>query len=259
MEINKIIHGDCLEVMKGISENSIDMIITDPPYFISKEVKITRGDKTKFKGKDINLDFGAWDKQWQNERDYWNWTFRWINECVRVLKPGRIFATWFDRDKINFISCYLQKRYHFKAKGYFAMIKSNPVPQARKVKFMNGWEIIGLWQKPGGKLVFNYQLGQQPDYAIVPVVGHTTKEDGERIHPTQKPIKIVKLLLSYWTNPGDIVLDPFAGSGTTAIACYLTGRNFICIENDENFVIKARQRFDEFKAQARLNFEGDKI
>lgn len=112
----------------------------------------------KFKGKDISHNFGRWD-HFKSIEEFIRFTKTWLDECVRILRKGGIFITYFDRDKINFISNYLKTRYGFKLKGYFAHLKSNPVPQARKVKWMNGWEIAGIWQKPGGKLTFNYQLG----------------------------------------------------------------------------------------------------
>jgi len=641
--INKVIQGDCLEVMKDIPDNSIDMVLTDPPFMISQEIKITRGrNGMKFKGPDINLDFGDWDK-FPSLRDYYKFTFRWLDECVRVLKPGRIIATWFDRDKINFVSCYLQKKYNFKCKGYFCHLKLNPVPQARKCleentfviiqrentyhflkikdveindkiltpnglsrikgiacsseiigkkiilssgdsvistkdhlffklkggnfiaervenikvgdyifvrllnniglldgnvddyergrfvglylaegsksmiktkkgtirtasvqfafhrkekelkdfiqkyasklgfkssiyqhkdencdrvcisnsklikwiekyvegnnarnkkltdlflnesmeflkglidgyyqgdgwfyrgkrkfsisssilkeqlntillilgkwsikkekeskgfgkvygkhyifeipkyidekripytkgifykfpisefnfsekeiinkslryrlkkerqrlsdirilkkqvsrnldmfdnfsllkvekienykgkfydieieaedgqfllangilthncKWMNGWEEIGLWQKPGGKLVYNYQLGQHPDYMIVPIVGHTTSADGHtRLHPTQKPVKVAELFVSYWTNEGDIVLDPFAGSGTIGVASYLLDRNYILIEREEKYYKTASRRLSNLSSQMKMRLNNNK-
>lgn len=162
----------------------------------------------KFKGPDINLCFGEWDK-FTSIDAFMKWTTSWVDETVRLLKDGGMFCSYFDRDKINFLSRYLQKKHGFKIKGYFADCKSNPVPQARKVKWMNGWEIIGLWQKPSGKLTYNYQLGQQADWQIRPIVGNTTKEDGQRVHPTQKPIKLARLFIKYWSAEGDIVFDPF--------------------------------------------------
>lgn len=93
-----------------------------------------------------------------------NFTKRWVDLVVPKLRGGGMLVSYFDRDRINFLSHYLQSQYGFKCKGYFAFIKQNPVPQARKVKFMNGWEVAGMWQKPDGKLTFNYENGQQPDY-----------------------------------------------------------------------------------------------
>lgn len=240
--INKVICGDSLELMKLIPAEAVELIFTDPPYAISNEVVITRGrNKMKFKGKDISQDFGDWDK-FNSLDEFMDWTFKWLDEAVRILRGGGMLCSYFDRDKVNFISRYLQDKYGFKCKGYYADLKSNPVPQARKVKWMNGWEIIGMWQKPGGKLAYNYQLGQAKDWGVRAIVGHTTKEDGERIHPTQKPISIAKKFISYWSNKDDIVLDPFMGTGFVLIGCKELNRRFIGIEKDIRYCQKAERR-----------------
>ena len=234
----KIIQGDCLSVMKSIPDNSVDLVLTDPPFAISNEVVITRGrNKMKFKGKDVKFDFGEWDK-FDSLEDYLQFTFKWLDECIRILKEGKLIISYFDRDKINFISNYLQKKHKFKLKGYFAHLKSNPVPQARRVKWMNGWEEAGLWQKPNGKLTFNYQLGQQKDYMQVPICGGKERTK----HPTQKPLKIIKLFIKYWSNENDIILDPFLGSGTTAVACKSLNRKSIGIETNKEYCNIARKR-----------------
>jgi DNA modification methylase len=238
----QIYNEDCLIGMKRIADKSIDLCLTDPPYMISNEVVITRGrNKMKFKGTDIKQDFGSWDK-FNSLDDFMNWTFKWVDEATRCLRDGGMFCSYFDRDKINFLSRYLQDKYGFKCKGYYADIKSNPVPQARKVKWMNGWEIIGMWQKPNGKLTYNYKLGQEKDWGIRAIVGHTTKADGERSHPTQKPISTIKKFISYWTKEGDKVLDAFAGTGVVAIVCKEISRNFIGFEISAEYCEIARQR-----------------
>ena len=103
---------------------------------------------------------------------------------------------------------------------------------------MNGWEIIGLWQKPGGKLVYNWQLGQQKDYMIVPIVSGKERLN----HPTQKPEKIVELFIKYWTKEGETILDPFIGSGTTGAVAKKLGRNFIGIEVSKEYCGLAEKR-----------------
>jgi len=240
--INKVICGDTIKTMKQIPDDVIDFVLTDPPYMISNEIVITRGrNRMKFKELDISHNFGQWDK-FNSLDEFMQWTFQWLDEAVRILRPGAMFCTYFDRDKINFISHYLQNKYQFKTKGYYADLKSNPVPQARKVKWMNGWEIIGMWQKPGGKLTYNYQLGQAKDYGIRPIVGHTTKEDGERSHPTQKPVSVGRKFILYWSNPGDIFLDCFCGSGAFLVAAKALGRRYIGIDNDAKSVNKTELR-----------------
>ncbi len=213
---NQIICGKVETVLPQIPDGVADMVLTDPPYMISSEVVISRGrNKMKFKGPDISHDFGEWDK-FSSIDAFLKWTFDWVDEAVRILRPGGMFCCYFDRDKINFLSRYLQSKHGFKVKGYYADCKSNPVPQARKVKWMNGWEIIGMWQKPCGRLTYNYKLGQAEDYSIRPIVGNTTKEDGQRVHPTQKPIALARKFILYWTNEEDLILDPFAVSAGPA-------------------------------------------
>ena len=242
--INKILNGDCIELMKKIPDGSVNFILTDPPYMISNEVKITRGrNQMKFKGKDISHDFGEWDK-FNSLNEFMEWTFEWINETVRILSDGGMLCSYFDRDKVNFLSRYLQDKHNFKVKGYYADLKSNPVPQARKVKWMNGWEIIGMWQKPNGKLTYNYKLGQAKDWGIRPVVGHTTKADGERSHPCQKPISVAKKFISYWSNPNDLFLDCFCGSGAFLVAAKELNRRYVGCEKNQKYVEIANKRLN---------------
>ncbi|MEM1577929.1 MAG: site-specific DNA-methyltransferase [Candidatus Pacearchaeota archaeon] len=242
--VNLILYqGDALKILPTLPSESVDMVLTDPPMMISRNIKITRTRNIakfcRWRGKDIDLFFGEWDV-FPSEKDFLKFTFNWVKECVRILKKGRIFASFFDRDKINFLSYYLQKIHNFKCKGYFAYIKRNPVPQARKVKWMNAWEEAGLWQKPGGKLVYNYQLGQHPDYIILPIC--QGKERTE--HPTQKPEKLIEPFIKYWTNEGDTVLDPFLGSGTTMKVCRDLNRNCIGIEINPKYIEITKKRLN---------------
>lgn len=234
LPINQIICGDSREVMRGWPDGCVDLVFTDPPYAISSEVVITRERNpmkfAKFRGKDIVSDFGEWDK-FESRDEFFKFTFAWVDEAARVLRDGGMFCTFFDRDKINFVSRYLQEKFGFKCKGYFAWIKSNPVPQARKVKWMNGWEIVGMWRKPGGKLTYNYQLGQHPDYIKTPICMGNERLD----HPTQKPEAVVKPFIEYWSNPNDIALDPFVGVGTTAAVCKRLNRRWIGIEISQRY------------------------
>lgn len=240
--INKIVCGDCLEIMQNIEDESVDLILTDPPYGISSEVKITRGKNTmKFKGTDISHNFGEWDK-FKDINEFMNFTYSWVDIAIKKLRPGGMFICYFDKDKINFLSAYLQSK-GFKIKDYYADLKLNPVPQARKVSWMSGWEICGLWQKQGGKLIYNYQLGQQKNYGLRPIVGGKERKG----HPTQKPLSVMKLFVSYWSNEGDLVCDPFLGSGSTAVACRELDRRYIGIEISEAYCKTAKERLSKAK------------
>lgn len=242
-EMNKVLQGDCFDLLPQIKDGSVDLVLTDPPYGIANEVKITRSrNSQKFgKAKEITHDFGEWDK-FEGFDDFMNFTKRWVDLVVPKLKGGAMLVSFFDKDRINFLSHYLQQQYGFKIKGYFAFIKQNPVPQARKVKFMNGWEIAGIWQKPDGKATFNYECGQQPDYIFLPICGGNERTE----HPTQKPLKAIYPFIRYFSNKNDLILDPFAGSGTTAVAARNLDRNFIAIEKEEKYVDIINRRLAEF-------------
>jgi len=245
---NKIICGDALTELRKLPDSSIDCVITDPPYGISSEMKITRTRNTmKFKATtDLTGNFGEWDK-FKNIHEFMKFTYLWIDEADRILKAGGIFISYFDRDKINFMSHYLQNK-GYKSKGYYADCKSNPVPQARKVKWMNGWEIVGMWQKSGGKLTYNYKEGQHKDYGIRPIVGGK-----ERVkHPTQKPLSVISDFIKWWTNENDIILDPFAGSGTTGLACVKLNRNYILIEINPDYCKMAQERIKSYLKQLKM-------
>lgn len=244
--MRKVLLGDCIDLVNIIEDKSIDMILTDPPYGISNEVIISRSRSCmKYKGNtNIVYDFGEWDK-FEYRDSCLQFTYKWVDAVESKLREGGIFVVFYDRDKINYISHYLQDKYGYKNKGYFAYIKSNPVPQARKVKWMNAWECAVLLQKPNGKLTYNYQLGQQADYIILPICGGKERTE----HPTQKPEKLFELFVKYWTNEGDTVLDPFAGSGTTAVVCEKLNRNYICIEKDDNYYKIMEKRLANYKEQ----------
>ena len=252
MSYCKIIIGDALQYLPTIQAGTVDLVFTDPPYNISSEVVISRGrNLMKFRGPDIVLDYGEWD-HFESEEKFLEWTYQWLDKVVHTMRAGAMFCSYFDRDKINFMSYYLRKQHKFKIKDYFADLKSNPVPQARKVSWMSGWEETGLWQKPGGKLTYNWQLGQAKNYDMRPIVGHTTKADGERAHPTQKPISVASKFIAYWSNEGDLILDPFAGSGTTGMACIKLHRNIILIEKEKNYAEKMIERIKTYISQQNM-------
>ena len=219
----------------------VDLVLTDPPYFISSEMKISRSkNTTKYRAsRDITGDFGEWDK-FKSLSDYWKFTFAWVDAADKVLRPGGMFISYFDRDKINFLSYYLRSK-GYKTKGYFADCKLNPCPQARRVKWMNGWEEAGLWQKPGGKLTYNYQLGQHKDYTMRPIVSGK-----ERVgHLNQKSERVMLDFIAWWSNEGDTILDLFLGSGTTAVCAERLRRKWVGVEKYTDKCKMAIKRIEE--------------
>lgn len=237
--INQVICGDAVDILKQFPDNSIDLILTDPPFMISQEIKIYRNSNYKYKGKDIDLDFGEWDKQWKDEKEYLEWCKEWLKECVRVLKDYRHLVFFFDKKKISYVWEYLESL-GMKGRGPLFWIKSNPVPRARKVDFMKSVEMALWFTKKAVKTeYFNWQLGQQRDYIIASI------PNNPRYHPTEKPISVLKVWISYLSKPNDIVLDPFCGSGSVLVACKILARRFIGIDNNQEYCSITSKRLNQ--------------
>jgi len=258
---NSIIEGDCLQVMADWPDDCVDLILTDPPWFVSKQVKIHRSlnpQKYKYTGKDINLDFGKWD-HFESEQVYWNYITERFSQMVRILKPKGHLITFFDQNRAGHLIDYLRSK-NMLMRQHLYWLKTNPVPRARKVDFMVALE-QAVWFTKGTKsgATFNYQLGQQTNYVKHCIVGHTTKADGDRIHPTQKPIGVFKVWINYLTNKDELVVDPFCGSAATCVAAWESHRNFIGIENKPQYAEAARRRVKEITEEKYALFnEGTK-
>lgn len=223
-------NDDCIEFMKYMQPGSVDLIATDPPYNVSKKgAKISRGKGMVFEGGDINLDFGEWDQgkiSWEN----------YIDLFVGILSANGVLVMFYDKLYLGQIGIYLQEKYEFQVRHLGAMVKRNPAPQARKVKWQNGLEQFLIATKNKGEgHHFNYKLGQSPDYFL-------TTNGYKHLHPTQKPIEIMDWLITYWSFENDMVFDPFMGSGTTGVSCVKNNRNFVGCEISKEFFEIAQKR-----------------
>lgn len=255
MQVDQIYLADCFDVLPKISDNSIDMVLTDPPFNISSDVKIVdvRGKERRT----IDYNFGEWDKF--SEEEYESFTNKWVEECARVLKWGGHFVTYFAKEYIGLLMDFW-KRKGWQIRDCLVWVKSNPVPQLRRVKFQQATEFI-FWGTKGSKEqlrkmrvkpTFNYQLGQHPNYWIKPILGGKErlkiydKKTGKMkvAHPTQKREDIAEDLIKYLSNEGDVILDPFCGVGTHCIAAKRLGRHFIGCENNELFYRLALERLN---------------
>jgi DNA modification methylase len=243
-----LIQGDALKILPTIPSDSVDLILTDPPFMISKEAKITRSRNPlkfyKYKGKDIDLFFGKWDV-FESEEKYWEFTFKWLEEVWRTLRKGGHLIVFFDKFKITPLVKWVKEHDGIARQPLF-WIKENPVPMARKVSFMNAVSLIFWATKHSTSrkfATFNYQLGQHPDYEFAPICsGHERYDYG--FHPTQKPERIVKWLMEYLSNESDTVLDPFLGSGTTMKVARDLKRNCIGIEIDPKYIEMTKNRLN---------------
>lgn len=219
----------------------MDCIITDPPYKISVEgSKIIRTYKhyNWKRRSDIGLDFGEWDRKWKTNKDYFIWTEEWFKECVRVLKDGAWIYIFFDKQKTGLFDLWLAPKYGIKARTIYVWVKTNPVPSFRKVNWNSGTEHIWVGSKGSGKLKNFKEQKYMANYFIYPNASAWKKTE----HPTEKPEKLVSHFIEVNTNKDDIVLDPFLGSGTTAIAAKMLGRTFIGIEKSPEYCEIAERR-----------------
>lgn len=199
-----LLQGDCLELMKAIPNGSVDLIITDPPY----GKKADRG--TNGFGAAKNRRYtGGWDQAIP--------TPEYFSEMLRVAKNVVIFGG-------NYF-CHLLPP----TNGWIFWDKKGDVQF--KNPFSDGELIYTSFKGPLKKIVFKQQ-------------GFVTDSKDKRYHPTQKPSELVQQLLEKYTNPGDVVLDPFMGSGTTGVACANTGRKFIGMELDAEYFEIAKRRVE---------------
>jgi len=224
---NKILFGDCYLLLKELESESIDLILTDPPYNISRESNFKNGSNNK-KYNNISLEFGEWDKE-EIDLDPL------FSEFKRVLKKGGTCIIFYDVWKSNTIKLYAEK-WKFKQLRICQWAKTNPVPINSKINYLsNAVEYFYTFVK-GSKPTFNSEYDKG-------IYHYPLCHGKERLeHPTQKPLKLIDSLILKHSNIGDTILDPFAGSGTTAISCINNGRNFVMMENSQVFFEMIQKR-----------------
>lgn len=229
----KLLNKDCFDFLKNIEDKSIDLILIDPPYNISRDSNFASGKET---GRDtdrfrISIDFGKWDSDF----DYKHMEIL-AKEFYRILKKGGTLICFYDLWKISYLKTSLEKA-KFKQLRFVEWVKTNPVPINSKVNYLTNSREIAICAVKGGKPVFNssYDNGIY-EYPIC--------QDKGRFHPTQKPLKLIEELLRKHSNECDIVLDCFSGSATTAVACIKTNRNFVGCEISKEYYQKAIERIN---------------
>ncbi len=230
-----IICGDCFLELPKIESNTIDLIIIDPPYLISKDSnfkKISDDTPDDMKVKyNISIDFGDWDKVNLD----WNFLF---SEYSRILKKGGTIVVFYDVWKSSEIKESAEK-FNLKQPRVCAWIKTNPVPINSKINYLsNATEYFFTFVK-GGKPTFNSEYDN--GFYHYPICHGKERYK----HPTQKPLSLIKELISKHSNSGDLILDSFAGTGTTGHACLLLDRDFILIEKDTEYFEIINERINK--------------
>ncbi|HIF11244.1 MAG TPA: site-specific DNA-methyltransferase, partial [Sneathiellales bacterium] len=232
--------------MNGLPEKSVDLVFADPPYYLQLEKELHRPNNSRVDGVT-----DAWDR-FDDFAAYDDFSRRWLTAARRVLKDAGAIWVIGSYHNIFRVGTTLQDL-GFWVLNDITWRKTNPMPNFRGKRFTNAHETL-IWcaksQKQKG-YTFNYHamkalnedLQMRSDW-LLPICsgGERLKQDGQKAHPTQKPEALLYRVLLASTNPGDIVLDPFFGTGTTGAVAVKTGRQFIGLEREEKYAALARER-----------------
>ena len=247
---NKILNADCISELKKIPDKSFDLIFADPPYNLQIGKKLKRPDNSEVNGvKD------KWD-QFNSFEEYDSFSKKWLTECKRVLK---------DNGSIWVIGSYhniFRLGYHIQNLDYWILNdviwkKNNPMPNFRGTRFTNAHETL-IWasKNKNSKYTFNYQslkclnedLQMRSDWNFPICSGkERLKNNGKKVHSTQKPEALLHRIILATTNKGDTILDPFLGTGTTAAVAKRLGRKYFGIEKDKKYFKAANDRINKAK------------
>jgi len=248
--INNIVHGNSLKELKKIPDKTFDLVFADPPYNMQIGETLRRPDASKVKGVD-----DKWD-QFENFQHYDDFCKAWLTECKRILK---------DTGSIWVIGSYhniFRLGYHLQNLNYWLLNdviwrKNNPMPNFRGTRFTNAHETL-IWASKNKKTkyTFNYQslkcfnddLQMRSDW-ILPICSgkERLKKNGTKVHSTQKPESLLHRIIIATTNKGDLIFDPFLGTGTTAVVAKKLGRKYYGIEKEKKYFIAARERIAKTK------------
>jgi site-specific DNA-methyltransferase (adenine-specific) len=247
LPLNQILLGDCVEILNQLPESSIDVIFADPPYNLQLRQDLWRPNMTRVDAVDDN-----WD-QFRDFQTYDLFSRHWLSACRKVLKDSGtiwVIGTYHNIFRLGSIMQDL---------GYWFLndviwLKTNPMPNFHGVRFTNAHETM-IWacKNRGAKYTFNHHamktlnddLQMRSDWLLPICSGpERIKINGKKAHSTQKPEALLYRVILASSNPGDIVLDPFFGSGTTGTVAKRLYRNWIGIEKEKSYVDIARHRLD---------------
>lgn len=239
--LNTIINADCVETMKKIADNSVDVIFADPPYNLQLGDALKRPDNTDVKGV-----YEEWDS-FESIAEYDRYTKAWMSEARRILKEDG--TIWVIGSYHNIFRVgYIMQDLGFWILNDIVWNKTNPMPNFKGTRFTNAHETL-IWatKNPKAKYTFNYEamkamnddVQMRSTWEIPLCTGKErlkNEETGEKLHPTQKPEALLYRVIMASSNVGDVILDPFFGTGTTGAVAKRLGRNFIGIEKDATYI-----------------------
>ena len=245
LPVDRIIKGDCIAAMRALPDGCVDMVFADPPYNLQ-----LGGDLFRPEGGRVDAVDNDWDK-FDSNATYDAFSKAWLAEARRILKPNGTLWVIGSYHNIFRVGAALQDE-GFWILNDIIWRKANPMPNFRGTRFTNAHETL-IWASKGekAKYTFNYramktlndELQMRSDWSF-PVCGgpERIKRNGVKAHPTQKPEALLYRILLASTKPGDIVLDPFFGTGTTGAVAKRLGRHWIGIERETDYIDVAEER-----------------
>jgi modification methylase len=251
LPIDTILVGDCVKHMNDLPAGSVDLIFADPPYNLQLEQGLTRPDQSRVDAVDDD-----WDK-FESFAHYDIFTRAWLTAARRVLKPDGALWVIGSYHNIFRVGAALQDLDYWLLNDVIWR-KANPMPNFRGTRFTNAHETL-IWAAKSRKsrVTFNYEALKQAndetqmrsDWLFPICSGGERLKDGDegKVHPTQKPEALLYRVISATTKPGDVVLDPFFGTGTTGAVAKKLGRRFIGIEREDTYVAAALKRIAAIK------------
>lgn len=252
-ELTSLVQGNSLEVLKEFESESIDSVITDPPFFLSNDGITCQN------GRMVSVNKGDWDKEKDMSMDEFNKAF--LKEIKRILKPDGTLWVFGTMHNIYNIGYNLQNL-EFKILNNIIWQKSNPAPNLSCRMFTHSTETI-IWAKKDkkSKHYFNYDLmkeinggKQMKDVWTTSTTSKKEKAHGK--HPTQKPLEIMDRIILASTKENDLILDCFSGSGSTLVSAYKNNRRSIGIELEDEYIELAKQRVDSLARNKQLDLFG---
>jgi modification methylase len=244
--VDRVLVGDCAAILESLPAHSIDLVFADPPYNLQLQNELKRPDDSKVDAVDDEWDqfesFGAYDE----------FTRTWLSACRRAMKPDATIWVIGSYHNIFRVGTILQDL-GFWILNDVVWRKTNPMPNFRGRRFTNAHETL-IWaaRERGSRYTFNYEalkagnddLQMRSDWTIPLCTGEERLKDGtgRKLHPTQKPEALVARAILAASKPGDLVLDPFFGTGTTGAAAKRLGRHFLGVEREKNYAARAEAR-----------------
>ncbi|MDX1738317.1 MAG: site-specific DNA-methyltransferase [Alphaproteobacteria bacterium] len=256
LPLNEVLLGDCIELLKSLPDESVDMVFADPPYNLQLKGELHRPNNSKVDAVD-----DEWDK-FSSFASYDQFTNEWMREARRVLKKDGTIWVIGSYHNIFRVGSAMQDL-DFWILNDVVWVKTNPMPNFKGRRFTNAHETM-IWASKSekSKYTFNYDamkamnddLQMRSDW-VLPICsgGERLKgDDGKKAHPTQKPESLLHRVIIASTNPGDVILDPFSGTGTTAAVAKRLGRQYIALEREQSYYDVSQKRLASVAVAADL-------